>query len=548
MSKYLEELQRLLAEMAVLIDQNNEPDPQLYAPFFHHPEYAFQLIELLNNFDDNFIDDSSAVYSACIFAFDICLGQLQAAAETDNKVVAKSLNQLMERLAELIKKGKHSLAYWLPLLNAFYEVHIELNQELKDAYLDLVQEESSGSDEDEFSHLESIRTLIHELSDLSVFDIAENFFAQSHVMPPDFFTDLVIDLYSIPEGQEIGLLTLLHPKAEVRAVVVATIDQIIGEILLSSTALSRLQTIKYWYPAHYAPTFDRWLKIQRKKGVVFDVEEKLDAKKVTIKSTEVDGSGSQGIFIHVHKRRGNKLGGLLFKEHLGIKDAWLTPVIPAAEVKDYYQQAFADNSVTLREVDLDYFKLMAEHFLALTIERGETPNLHFMELQELLALRFRPQRLDVSYWFEQLSVQITPFTQDAIDTSLKRSKMWLKNKQFTESWYQESAVIDKIVNHNSSFVDGVKVCRIEDAMEDLFVEDMELHREQWQFHFLWTALWLRARAKKNEKVWQDSFLIAYVIRGGLPLKEVPVLKEICYQTVLNSIETMQDRRTYLNKE
>ena len=51
MSSNPDELQRVLAEMAVLIDREDEPDPQLYAPFFQHPEYAFQLVELLNNLE-----------------------------------------------------------------------------------------------------------------------------------------------------------------------------------------------------------------------------------------------------------------------------------------------------------------------------------------------------------------------------------------------------------------------------------------------------------------------------------------------------------------
>ena len=208
--------------------------------------------------------------------------------------------------------------------------------------------------------------MIHELSDLSIFDIAENFFAQSYAMPPDFFADLIVDLYSIEEGQDIALLTLLHPKVEVREVAVATFDQLMDKVILTSTSLSRLQIIKYWYPESYHQTFDRWIKMQRKKGVVFEPEPIL--AKMSIKATEVDGTGSQGIFIHVRKKRKNRLCGLLLKFDLGLKDAWITPFIPALEVADYYRQAFEEN-VTLREVDIYYFQLMVEHFLALTIEQ-----------------------------------------------------------------------------------------------------------------------------------------------------------------------------------
>lgn len=541
------ELQRLLAEMAVLIERDDDPDPQLYALFFQHPEYVFQLVELLNNLDEDNIQKCPSIYSACVFAFDICIAQLQAATEANNKIVARALPQLMNRLAELINARTHNLSYWLPILNAFYEVHVELTQELKDAYFELASEEGEESEEDadEFSHLESIRDLIQELSDLSIFDIAENFFAQSYAMPADFFADLIMDLYSIPEGHDIALLTLLHPKLEVRDIVLSTLEQIMDKIILSSQSLSRLQAIKYWYPEHYHAVFDKWIKIQRKKEVVFTPESKPAT--VKIKATEIDGSGSQGIFIHARQNRKNRLGGLLLKYNFGIKDTWITPVIPAAEVVDYYQQAFAE-SVTLRDVDLAYLQMIIEHFLAITIKQGEVPHLHFLELQELLGLRLRPNELDLDDLFTHLSVEISPFTEDVIASSLKRSKLWLKSKPFTESWYIENPLVDKIVNHNSSFVDGVKVCRLEEAMADVFAEEMELNRDKWQFHFLWIALWLKAKSKKNEKTWQDSFLIAYLIHENKALSDIPVMVGICRQTVLNSIETMQERRTYLSKE
>lgn len=541
-----EELQRLIAEMAVLIDRNDDPDPQLYALFFQHPEYAFHLIELLNNLDEDIVQDGPPIYSACVFAFDICIAQLQAATEMHNKVIAKSLIQLMNRLATFINSKKHSLSYWLPILNAFYEVHVDLTQELKDAYFNLASDEGELEDgEEELSHLESIRDLIHELSDLSIFDITENFFAQSYAMPADFFTDLIVDLYSITEGQDIALLTLLHPNAEVREIVIATLEQLMDKVTLSSVSLSRLQTIKYWYPESYHPTFDHWLKIQRKKGVVFAPEP--TPAKITLKATEIDGSGSQGIFIHLRASRKNRLGGLLLKYGYGIKDAWITPIIPAAEVAEYYHQAF-EESVTLREVDTEYLQLMLEHFLAMTRQHGDIPGLHFLEIQEELGLRLRPNELDLNTLFEQMGVQISPFTQDAIEASLKRSKSWLSKKQFTESWYLENPVVDKIVNHNSSFIDGVKVCRLEDAIDAVFSQELELNRDKWMFHFLWTALWIKAKTKKNEKTWQDSFFIAHMIRDGHSLKDIPVMKEICRQTVINSVETMQDRRTHLSKE
>lgn len=539
-------LRHVIAEMAVLIERNDEPDPQLYALFFQHPELAFQIIELINKLDEQVLQEGPPIYSACIFALDICVAQLQAATEANNKVVAKSLNQLMDNLAGFINGKHHGLNFWLPILNAFYEVHVDLTPSLKDAYFNLASQEDDLMDVDsQINHLDSIRDVIRELSDLSVFEIAENFFAQSYAMPVDFFSDLMADLYSIEEGQDIAILILLHPKAEVREIAIATFAQLIPQITLTSVSLSRLKIIKYWYPQTYHETFDYWIKTQRKKGVIFAPEPELSP--LTIQATEVDGVGSQGIFIKINTKRKLRFCGVLLKYGIGLKDVWITPPITSSELIKYSRRAF-DETVTIRAVNIEYFQTLIEHFLAITIERGEIPALNFLEIQELVGIRLRPNKMDVDYLLDQLSVQIIPFTEEVIQQSLKRSKSWLKNKAFTESWYLENPLVDKIVNHNSSFNQGVKVCRLQEAIDDVFVEVMELDRQKWMFHFLWVALWAKARTKKNEKLWQDSFLIAHVIQQGTPLNEIPIMYEICYLTVLHSVETMQERKTHLNKE
>jgi len=541
----IENLEIWLSDMAELIDQNEELSPQYYVYFLQEPELITRLLEIINGLDEAKEEDDRGYFAACVYALDICVAQLQAAIEGGNKLANKTMQKLMSELATAIGCHKHSIGFWLPVLNAFYEVSVELSDDLKNAYLELACEDDEHTGDEEIEHLDSIRDLIHELADLSVFDIAENFFAQSYAMPPEFFADLVIDLYNIDEGKDIAVLMLMHPKEAVRDVVVAMHEQLMEHITLSSQSLSRLQMIKEWYLPRYQPQFQRWIKQQRKKGVVFHTE--TSEPTIRIKASEVDGSGAQGIFIHLQNKRKNRLCGLLFKQDVGIKDAWITPVIPTKDIKRYYDEAF-DDSVTLRDVDLSYLLMMTSHFLALTIEHSRMPDLHLLEMQEELRLHWRPCKLDVDDFIEQWAVQISPFTPDMMHTSFQRSKAWPKNKRFTESWYVENAHIDKLVNQCCSFVEGVKVCHFGDATALVFAKEMEPNRERWVFHFLWIALWLKVKARKNEKIWQDSFFIAYAIHTGMALDIIPILHEICHQSVVNSIETMENRRTHLNQQ
>jgi len=543
MTESTQELPLLLQQMAKLIENNDAPDPQIYAVFLQEPELSFQLIDFINQLSDDHQDDFY-LYSASIFALDVCVTQLHSFAGSQPKNSKNKLNELMNYMAEVINQHNHSVSFWLPALNAFYETKTELTPALLEAYYDITEEEQTQLEESDYSHVKSIQQVIEELSDLNEFEIIEHFFAQSYAMPPEFFSELMMDLYSIDEGREIGLLCLLHPKLEVREVVVATMDHIIDEITLSSRSLTRLKAIKEWYPPIFHSHFDNWIKVQRKKEVVFEKRAELTEK--TIHATEIDGSGSQGIFIQNTKSKQHPLAGLLFSYHEGIKDVWVTPEITPAEKEAYFHDAFGD-SVTIRRVDTYYLKLLCEHFLAVTISQGHFPGLHLLEIQESLGIQLSPNKIDIDALIEEIGIQITPFTGERIEVAFKRTKSWLKTKPFTESWIEENPSIDKIVNRFCSIEHGVKVCQFDDAIKAVFNEEMEVHRDKWLFHFLWLSLWLKAKARKNEQTWQDSFCVAYAIHEGYPLIDIPVLKEICYQTILHSMETMQERRTHLSR-
>lgn len=539
-------LKQWINEIAHQLNDEIEPDIEQFIHFLHDPELVIRLVESMNDMSlEEANDELSSLYSAYIFAFDMCITQLQQESELGNKLAKKILSKLMSALADTINHSKHPLSFWLPILNAFYEVHVELTSELQDAYLNSACREDNISPGDEGVYLESIRDLINDLEDMSVFDIAENFFAQSYAMPADFFIDLIRDLYSIPEGPDIALLGLLHPKRDVRQVVLETLGQIIPHILLSSISLSRLKAISDWYPKDEQVYFKQWIIHQRKQGVTFSNEPRMPVFR--IRASEIDGSGAQGIFIQLKNKRDNQLLGLLLKQSMGIKNAWITPLISSKEVTSYYHEVF-DEQVVLRDIDAEYLLLITNHFLALTVERGDVPDLHLLAIQEALGLHFIPEKIDIDEMIQQLGISIVPFTPDSINQSLIKSASWLDTKPFAYSWYIENSQIDKLVNRCCHFVDGVKVCRFEEAMHEVLNEYMELHRDDLLFHFLWNALWIKVAARSQEKVWQDSYFIAYAIHVGTPLTAIPIIHEICRQSVANSIETMQDRKTYLNQE
>lgn len=540
MTENLDTVTKWISNLAQVITDHEVLPSQYYNCFLQDTALPLKIIEIIANLDEE--QEDQKFFSACIFALELGVSQLQSNIESKNKAAQKNLDILMSSLSDAIMTSKHSLSFWLPVLNAFYEAKVELSEELKNAYFALAHEDESLI-EDSVDNLQAIRDLLHDLADLSVYDVAEYIFAQTYAMPAEFFLDLLFDLYTIDEGREVALLLLMHPKAEVREIICEEFHHIIENYTLTSEDLNRLDAIKIYYPLNYQKDFNKWIKAQRKKGVIFN--KTSDLKNYKIHASEIDGVGAEGIFVDAVDKRKHRICGILVKKNFGIKEAWVTPYLKANDVSRYYKESFAD-TVMLREVDKDFFTTIVNHFLALTLELGNFPNLHLLEIQELTGIQLYPEKIDTHALIEKLSVEICPFTTESLRQSLKRTSLWPKTKQFTESWYLENSEIDRLVNLSCSFVDGTKVCNFDEAQQRVFEQYLEPNREFWKFHFLWTAMWLKVKSRKNEKTWQDCLCLAYAIDNGASLDTLPIMQEICYESLVNSMETMQERRTHLN--
>src|SRR3990167_1419579 len=229
MTTSLERLQQWLAEIAISLKQNKELTP-VSLSFLAEPEMAMYIVDAIIVTEEipdptyppkgklYLVSNAQTVnndleYTICLCALEICLTQLQNAKAQDNQIAAKLLDDLMKYIAYNMTISDHSLEFWLPIINAFYDIHIELNDAVKDAYMDLALDDDNDDDElvsgTDNSHI--LQELIADMSDLSAFDIAENFFAQSYAMPDEFYIDFVLDLLQFPTGIEIAILSLLHP-------------------------------------------------------------------------------------------------------------------------------------------------------------------------------------------------------------------------------------------------------------------------------------------------------------------------------------------------
>ncbi|OGV27242.1 MAG: hypothetical protein A3F18_01075 [Legionellales bacterium RIFCSPHIGHO2_12_FULL_37_14] len=532
-----------ISSLAKHLAKDSIPEVEMHPSFIKHENFIYELIDKIQAFPEEITEEIELLYSASLMAFDICVAELKGGVDALNKPAIKLLDKLMAYLAEAMHTKTHSLGFYLPLLNSFYETKVELSSALQQAYFAIADREDL-QDEKDVDYLAVMQEMLQELADLSIFDIAEHIFSQSHAMQPDFYFGLIFDLCNIKEGHEVALMFLLHPNQEVRAIAILVLDEMIANLDLSPLALSRLKSISHWYAEKYQDYFARWLKIQRKKGCFYA---KASSNLADIKwyATEIDGSGSQGLFIYIKQKRQYRLCGLLVKYAFGIKDVWITSPLSKQELIKYRQEAF-DHTTTLRLVTQEYTEQIVNHFLGVMHSQNALPSLYLLQIQEILGIEFVPLCIFPTSLIQELGVQIVPFTQEVVKAGVRQSKNWERDKPIVQSWFEESPAIDHLVNKCCSYVNGVKICAMDEAINLVREEVFSQNRAKWVFHFLWMALWAKANAGKKERFWKDCFFIACALNEGEPLENIPVINDMVELCVLNSLETMKDRRSHLS--
>lgn len=541
MNKELALLREWLDKVAGQLQAGAQLSIEFYEIWLKRPTRVLTLVDLIDDFKDSDVDSHENEYSACIVAMDVCVANLQSAVENNQKSATRLLDELMKKLGDKLLQKKHDVSFWMPILNSFYDAQVDLSPALKDAYL-ILASEAEVEDEDSEDNLKNIRDLIQELAHTTPYEIAAHIFAQSHVMPAEFFAELLYDLLTLEEGQDIALLSLMHPNAQIRATVVELLNQVMHNLSLSSQALLWIQAISDWYPPESKPTFKRWIKEQRLKGVTFARAQTAD--KLRMVACEIDGTGTQGLVLRFNHSGSAMVAGMLFKKGFGIKDIWVSAFETFAAADTQFKSVFNDG-LYARYVQVDYLQQMTNHFLYETLAQGQMPDLQLLYLEELLGLHFKPELLAVPSLIQQLCVQVHPFTPEVIDNALKKSSQWLQQHSFARGWYEENAAIDRIVNQYCTLEKATKFCNLSLAMEGVFEQIFAKERDKWVFHFLWNALFLKSNARKAERSWKDCLLIAYYIEQNNPLEDIPVMRKIAQQTVINSMETMMSRGTYL---
>jgi hypothetical protein len=533
-------IKRLLDELSNCMLHETPLPQDFYDELQENPDYGIDILRLFPSFDEQ--ETNEKLFMAAFHFIELCLVHLRIASDHNQPWADKLLALYQEELANLMDEHQ-TQSCWMPIINLFFSADIPLSERVKAIYMQIL-EKNQQMEQDLNSQQVFMKELLSNDSGSTEFEIAELFFAQTSALPKDYFPAFMSELLTFKEEKAINtaVLFLLHPDIAVRQTLLSYSSELFQQVDLTPASISRLPIIRQWLPDEEKPYIDNLLLSQRKKGIPFARHEKR--KIIDIKATEMDGSGAQAIFFLIKQKSHFQATGLLIKRDFGIKDTWISPPLDKEKAKNYATQGIG-RDIILRKVDAHYVEALVAHHLYTGQIKGAVPNVMLLCLQEMIGLNWQANPLNIEATMNTLASSFS-IDKTWVEKSLVRTGKWYKNKKFTESWFDESPELDKLVNTHCYYRNGTKYCELEDALTDVLTHYLEPKRAQWLEHFIWMALWAKPHARHNEYLWKDCYVLAKLLLEGHPLKEIPLMLSICEQNILASVETMEYRKTHLS--
>jgi len=328
----------------------------------------------------------------------------------------------------------------------------------------------------------------------------------------------VLEHKDVPALRDAALGWLLDDAAEVRQIVAQMLEKGAGNN--SGTTLRRMIALRNWVPEADRPALDRAIRASQKKTACAGWPA---AKVVTTYASGFDGAGAQSVFIIAGQGRKRAFAALLFKQGIGVRDAWVDHGGTQAEIGGKLQAAAMQ--LDLLPVSLEYIVIATRHFLGVSARAGIMPPYGLLEVAEVAGLTsLNPEFQPVDALLSSLCAEIASrrTTPQAIAKALKTSASWSEQQPVVWSWFEESDEVDAILAQRKLSMAKRKAA--------LLAMPLQKRRRWWAAQIAWTGYTMKEGGTSG---WEDYALVARELLGDRPLDEFGVMNEIAAATLSN---------------
>lgn len=350
---------------------------------------------------------------------------------------------------------------------------------------------------------------------------------QFRLAPEEMQLHLAIEMavHKSPILREVAGLMSFHPLAGVRDKFSAILTAA-GADRITPETLRRLILSRNWHPEIVRADMDRTIADARRAGV--QCAQLQGAEISEILASPVDGAAAQGFWI-ISRRNGQQVvASILVKLSEGIIDAWVTPPMPAAEIKRMSQEFRTEGGA--QPVAAWLLERMVGHGLGTGLFRNAAVPVGLLEVAETLGISgWKPEVIDPVKLLASIREELAPRIPTAAGKVLAESESWPMSLPFASSWFEDDRDVDELLSRLlTAKKPTAAVCA--SAVDAVVSDILEPRRPQWVQRLALTTLWLKAATGRPQLAPEKMLLVAEHVARAESLGGAGLMRGVAQMT------------------
>lgn len=393
--------------------------------------------------------------------------------------------------------------------------------------------------------LEGLIESIREISGISSFEALDTLLQVLALSPADLQTSLCAEMLSSEDmlSRDMAALMLLHPSPDVRFGVSAILADRAKSI--TPETLRRLIISRNWFSEEIRANIDTAIFAARRSRIecAHLPNKSLDAN---IHASPIDGAAAQSFQVIVPDGKGYKSCSILLKRGEGVADTFVIQLSSKRELNEFL--TMMNNDGAFIESTSDYLDLRVCQALADGASLGKAPNHWLLQVAEILGKdQWKAISLDPLRELESLKTELETRTPELLSDksrkkALKDSGDWCFEHTFANSWYEDDAEVDHVIEAAFKKRNPIRYSREQLAIDALLSQVLEKRRTEWLERLTLCTLWLKS-SRTPPVPWIQMFHLAMTVADNKhKLDRIPLMEMVASHTLGAYLERREESR------
>lgn len=489
----------------------------------------------------------SADYQACLSLLELALTEIRYSIERNRQWAIAASERLQQEMAVRAFKVEVDAHVQADLTRALYEAGLKIHPEITSKSEELAEYYGRFMAPEGKPDFDRLFEDLASTGQNDPFQLMEHLMAELDLLPAQAQMGAVVEMARArnPLIRDLASLMLLHPLQEVRFHLPSLFLELVSPESVSPAALRRMIGIRNWLPDAERPALDELIRKVRAAHVQCAPMPPL--QRAATHASPFDGSGAQGVWSIVGRKRDHRMVSVLVKQGIGIRDVMRLDGLNKRDVDDLINQTA--HQAMSEKIDFSYMDRAVSHFIWVGQQLGNAPPAGLLRVAEELGCQYWvPRRVVMADEILSLEEEIDPrwLSSENVSRVLGESRGWPSNEPFANSWFEDDSIVDELLAGVRGLSSPPRPGALKTAIRLIIEQVIRPKYDVWAERLLWTTLWGKACLDPTAVPWEELFIVTRELGRATPPEDIPLFAAAAEVSVFSALARKQARPTRIH--